>query len=83
MLNTGPWNRLPLTIQWLRQEYFQHFPIDRTPPTHIPIAYGTIKFMMKPVVHRSKLIEENETKQKNDIGTCLLCGITEEKVCFR
>ena len=42
MLNTGPWNRLPLTIQWLKQTYAKGFPVAVQPPVHMPIAYGPI-----------------------------------------
>nr|XP_002170246.1 unnamed protein product [Hydra vulgaris] len=43
MFNVGPWKRLPLTIQWLKQDYICDFPIRRPPPMHIPIAYGNIE----------------------------------------
>lgn len=42
MLSIGPWCRLPLTIQWLKQEYELQFPSQRQPPVHMPIAYGVI-----------------------------------------
>ena len=42
MLNVGPWNRLPLTIRWLKQEYKMEFDADRQPPKHMPIAYGPL-----------------------------------------
>ena len=43
MLNAGPWCRLPLTIQWLKQEYQQNFPVEKPPPIHMPIAYGPLR----------------------------------------
>ncbi|PIK43634.1 putative structure-specific endonuclease subunit slx1 [Apostichopus japonicus] len=43
MLQTTPWRRLPLTVQWLKQEYRTDFPVDLQPPSHIPIGYGQIK----------------------------------------
>ena len=39
MLNVTPWNKLPLTIQWLRNEY----KVPLTPPLHMPIALGPIE----------------------------------------
>jgi hypothetical protein len=43
MLRTGPWNRLPLTIRWLQQDYQRDFDPDKQPPAHMPIAYGLVK----------------------------------------
>ena len=43
MLRTGPWNRLALTVRWLKQEYKQDFLPDLVPPLHMAIAYGLVK----------------------------------------
>lgn len=43
MLRNGPWNRLALTIRWLKQEYVTDFAPDSKPPVHMPIAYGLVK----------------------------------------
>lgn len=42
MLNVGPWNRLPLTIRWLKQEYKMEFDVEQLPPIHMPIVYGPL-----------------------------------------
>ena len=43
----GPWRRLPLTVRWLRQEYQLDFPLDRQPPSHMPIAYGEVELTQR------------------------------------
>ncbi|XP_077866315.1 structure-specific endonuclease subunit slx1-like [Saccoglossus kowalevskii] len=43
MLRVGPWNRLPLTIRWLKQDFKIDFEPSLLPPTHMPIAYGPVK----------------------------------------
>lgn len=43
MLTVTPWCLLPLTIQWLKQDYFKNHPTDTVPPTHMPICYGPVK----------------------------------------
>ena len=43
MLLVGPWQRLPLTIRWLNQEYELPFPLGQQPPAHMPIAYGQVE----------------------------------------
>ena len=43
MLRTGPWNRLPLTIRWLKQEYKIDFDPTLQPPPHMPYAFGPVK----------------------------------------
>ena len=68
MLNTGPWNRLPLTIQWLKQEYARHFPVTAQPPVHMPITYGPIKVLER----RNKTNKHNvDNSIKNKL--CHLC----------
>ena len=60
MLNVTPWNRLPLTIQWLRTEY----KIPITPPLHMPIALGPIEEQSEA----GDLIEDFNQ-------TCFICKI--------
>lgn len=48
MLNSPPWNRLPLKIRWFEQDYFIAFPIGRL-PDHMVITYGAIKACQKTV----------------------------------
>ncbi|XP_064612860.1 structure-specific endonuclease subunit slx1-like [Liolophura sinensis] len=43
MLRTGPWNRLALTVRWLKQEYQLDFSPECPPPLHMAIAYGPVK----------------------------------------
>lgn len=42
LLQVGPWNRLPLTIRWLIQDYEIKFDPCRQPPIHMPLAYGQL-----------------------------------------
>lgn len=43
MLRTAPWNRLALTIRWLKQEFTRDFDPKLTPPLHMALAYGPVK----------------------------------------
>ncbi|XP_039752781.1 structure-specific endonuclease subunit SLX1 homolog [Pararge aegeria] len=43
MLRVGPWNRLPLMIRWLENEYRVEFPPERKPPDHMPVIQGPVK----------------------------------------
>ena len=42
MINLGPWNRLPLKIRWLEQDFCTQFPAGRL-PQHMIICHGPIK----------------------------------------
>lgn len=75
MLKTGPWNRLPLTVQWLKQEYVKEFPITSQPPIHMPIAYGPITVDKKK---SQKSVSQVEINEKN--GHCQLCHKVYEDV---
>ncbi|XP_052889473.1 structure-specific endonuclease subunit SLX1 homolog [Anopheles moucheti] len=43
MLRIGPWNRLPLVIRWLGDEFHREFEVGKKPPLHMPICFGRIK----------------------------------------
>uniref|UniRef100_A0A8C4QW79 SLX1 homolog B, structure-specific endonuclease subunit n=1 Tax=Eptatretus burgeri TaxID=7764 RepID=A0A8C4QW79_EPTBU len=43
MVRTLPWQRLPLTIRWLKQDYRMDFPPGLQPPLHMPIAFGPVR----------------------------------------
>ena len=70
MLNTGPWNRLPLKIQWLKQEYFEEFPVNKPPPVHMPIAYG----LLRKAKRTKQSLEEEITEMHDDEKICLFCN---------
>ena len=72
MLNTGPWNRLPLTIQWLKQEYQQNFPVNKPPPIHIPIAYGPLRLAKDTSKNTQEKIQEETSK------LCYFCNNEKE-----
>lgn len=74
MLRTAPWNRLPLTVQWLNAEFFRDFPADKIPPLHIPIRKcGRIKIRKKV----SAVDEDVRLTQSQGLTrSCLLCDKT-------
>ncbi|XP_068919720.1 structure-specific endonuclease subunit SLX1 isoform X1 [Petaurus breviceps papuanus] len=41
MLQVAPWNRLPLTLRWLRQDFQQE--LSPPPPQHMPLAFGPLQ----------------------------------------
>lgn len=43
MLHSGPWNRLALTVRWLKQDLMLDFPTDLAPPLHMHVAFGPVR----------------------------------------
>ncbi|KAK3083848.1 hypothetical protein FSP39_004064 [Pinctada imbricata] len=64
MLNTGPWDRLALTIRWLKQNYVQDFPPNSRPPMHMPIAYGPVKIKKMTLEKSSKSASNKEEDEE-------------------
>jgi structure-specific endonuclease subunit SLX1 len=48
MINLGPWNRLPLKIRWLEQDFCTQFPTGKL-PQHMMICHGAIKAKKKKI----------------------------------
>ena len=63
----GPWNRLPLTIRWLKEEYKIDFDPLKQPPIHMPIVYGLIPSWKKP-----KMSEQKDDCEKK-LEFCCIC----------
>lgn len=70
MLSVGPWNRLPLVIRWLNQDFMRDLSDYRTPPMHMAICYG-------PVISKKKgknvEDEEESSSWSNPINICDIC----------
>ena len=64
MLSTGPWNRLPLSIRWLRPDLKGDldFPRDKQPPIHMPILYGPVKSVKLKNKKKKANPDENEAQ---------------------
>ena len=75
MLNVGPWNRLPLTIRWLKQEYKMEFDVDQLPPMHMPIVYGPLNKRKPKKGNNGGSVEVEEAN-----NTCYRCVECSKKI---
>lgn len=77
MLQVPPWNRLPLTVRWLKQEYRMDFEPSLQPPLHIPIAFGCVRAKKTPTL----------PSEEEEFSWCCLCGrivkALEKLSCFQ
>lgn len=71
MLRTGPWHRLPLTVQWLLPQYQRPFPADLQPPIHMPICVGPVN-STRPGTEAKAGAEEVPEQQQEEL-LCNLC----------
>ncbi|XP_055601915.1 structure-specific endonuclease subunit SLX1 homolog isoform X2 [Uranotaenia lowii] len=72
MLRIGPWNRLPLTVRWLADEYHREFEIGKVPPMHMPISFGRIKKVRKKG-NASEQTDKTRRRQKKTTATGKKC----------
>ncbi|KAF6730800.1 Structure-specific endonuclease subunit slx1 [Oryzias melastigma] len=77
MLRAAPWNRLPLTARWLKQEYRMDFEPALQPPLHIPIAFGSV---------RAKKKQQLQIRAEDEASSCFICkgpvAASEKVSCF-
>ncbi|XP_076334383.1 structure-specific endonuclease subunit SLX1 [Tachypleus tridentatus] len=62
MLRVGPWNRLPLTVRWLKEDSQIDFRADTLPPVHMPITVGPVK-CIKTLSSREKVSDPKELEE--------------------
>uniref|UniRef100_A0A182NMM8 Structure-specific endonuclease subunit SLX1 homolog n=1 Tax=Anopheles dirus TaxID=7168 RepID=A0A182NMM8_9DIPT len=63
MLRIGPWNRLPLIIRWLADEFHREFEAGKKPPLHMPICFGRIKKVARKK-KTNKMKEQSQTTKR-------------------
>ncbi|XP_028844394.1 structure-specific endonuclease subunit SLX1 [Denticeps clupeoides] len=80
MLRVAPWNRLPLTVRWLRQEYLLDFEPTLQPPLHIPVAFGSVRAKKQP---QTAAHEGDRNGRSEKCHLCLQTVPPDEKLsCF-
>ncbi|XP_039271974.2 structure-specific endonuclease subunit slx1-like [Styela clava] len=52
MVCERPWSILPLTVRWLKQEYYTE--LCPAPPSHIPLAFGPVDVKMPTKCQKKK-----------------------------
>lgn len=94
MLNLGPWNKLPLTVRWLKPEFKVEFPHDLQPPLHMPIVHGPVKSKnlggqkpkKKNLKNPSAVSLENAEPDNSDNLLCNICfteiTVSQRVVCL-
>lgn len=82
MLGIGPWNRLPLKIRWIEEEYYTQFPSNRL-PAHMEILFGHIKAQHKTVSQieaNKEIIEHLFTRRECHLCLETIENLKEERV---
>ncbi|XP_021707416.1 structure-specific endonuclease subunit SLX1 homolog [Aedes aegypti] len=67
MLRIGPWNRLPLTVRWLADDFHREFEIGKVPPMHMPICFGRVKKVPKKGKAPKKATQRRRRKTKRGL----------------
>ncbi|XP_038059653.1 structure-specific endonuclease subunit slx1-like isoform X2 [Patiria miniata] len=67
MLKVGPWCRLPLTIQWLKQEHMREFEDGLQPPVHMPIAFGPVTSIKMHSKTKKKLSKKSNKNAESNL----------------
>ena len=85
MLRLGPWNRLPLTVRWLRPDIkFAEFPEDKQPPIHISVLQGPVQAVrLKRAVKKRKdenVSKVDENEEEFICAMCIECVRNKDKV---
>uniref|UniRef100_A0A336KCT8 Structure-specific endonuclease subunit SLX1 homolog n=1 Tax=Culicoides sonorensis TaxID=179676 RepID=A0A336KCT8_CULSO len=68
MLRVVPFCRLPLSIQWLSDDHFTDFPVERIPPMHMAIRCGRITCKRK-----TNEIDTEIVSSQNVVQFCDIC----------
>ena len=62
----GPWNKLALTVRWLKPDFQVEFPLELQPPLHMPIVFGPVK---------SKKVGKSQPQPVGDRGQTDQCNV--------
>lgn len=72
MLNLEPWNRLPLTVRWLKPDFEIDFPPMLSPPLHMPLVHGPVK-SIKSTKSLKAVPSQHLQSQENEELFCNIC----------
>ncbi|XP_053550648.1 structure-specific endonuclease subunit SLX1 [Bombina bombina] len=87
MLRVAPWNRLPLTLRWLRQEYQRALPPLLQPPLHMPLSFGQVRArpIAKSQTGKGKAGEKGQKEGEIETDAILQADSVSQRcrVCFQ